>query len=243
MILTAHQPVYLPWLGLFHKIALADCFCIFDIAQYQKRDFNNRNSIKTADGPMLLTVPVNGKGRFGDQIKNTKIANDQWKSQHFKALYFNYKKAPFFNNYIDELEAIYFGREYSYLSDLNTTMLKFFLEKLDITTKIIRASDYSFIGKKSNLVLNMCQNLQAETIIFGQNGKNYVDAEKFLQKAVELMPLDPIINDHYGDVLWMLNKDIQARYIWASVLKMEDTEQELKDIIEKKLIFGIKRQL
>ena len=54
MILTAHQPVYLPWLGLFHKIALADCFCIFDIAQYQKKDFNNRNKIKTANGSLLL---------------------------------------------------------------------------------------------------------------------------------------------------------------------------------------------
>ena len=73
--------------------------------------------------------------------------------------------------------------------------------------------------------------------------KNYFKAKNFLEKAVELLPSDPIINDHYGDALWMLNKDIQARYIWDSVLKMEDTEQELKDIIEKKLIFGIKRQL
>ncbi|MDC0893238.1 WbqC family protein [Pseudomonadales bacterium] len=186
MILSAHQPVYLPWLGLFHKIALADCFCIFDIAQYQKRDFNNRNRIKTADGSMLLTVPVNAKGRFDDQIKNTKIAHDQWKSQHFKAIYFNYKKAPFFNNYIDELEAIYFGKEYSYLSDLNTTMLKFFLEKLGITAKIITASDYSFVGKKSNLVLNMCQSLQAEKIIFGENGRDYVDTASFRESGIEV---------------------------------------------------------
>tara|TARA_B100000029_G_scaffold107928_1_gene99219 strand:- start:4617 stop:6335 length:1719 start_codon:yes stop_codon:yes gene_type:complete len=73
--------------------------------------------------------------------------------------------------------------------------------------------------------------------------KNYFKAKNFLEKAVELLPLDPIINDHYGDVLWMLNKDIQARYIWGSVLKMEDAEQELKDNVEKKLIFGIKGHL
>ena len=73
--------------------------------------------------------------------------------------------------------------------------------------------------------------------------KNYTKAEFFLQQAVELMPTDPIINDHYADALWMLNKDIQARYFWNNILKLDDTEQELKDSIKKKLIFGIARQL
>ena len=73
--------------------------------------------------------------------------------------------------------------------------------------------------------------------------KNYVEAEFFLQKAVELLPLDPIINDHYADTLWMLNKDIQARYFWNHILKLGDTEQKLKDAISKKLIFGIAKQL
>ena len=186
MILSAHQPVYLPWLGLFHKISLADCFCIFDIAQYQKSDFNNRNKIKTANGPLLLTVPVNAKGRFADQIKNTKIANDQWKTQHFKAIYYNYKKAPFFNNYIGELEAIYLGKQYEYLTELNTAMLKFFLAKLDIKTKIITASDYNFVGKKSDLVLDMCKILNADKIIFGENGKDYIDQDSFTNDGIEI---------------------------------------------------------
>jgi Flp pilus assembly protein TadD len=73
--------------------------------------------------------------------------------------------------------------------------------------------------------------------------KNYVDAEKFLQRAVELMPADPIINDHYADVLWMLNKNIQARYFWEYVLSLDEAEQELKDNISKKLIYGIIKKL
>ena len=72
--------------------------------------------------------------------------------------------------------------------------------------------------------------------------KNYIKAIFFLQKAVELLPSDPIINDHYGDALWMLNKKIQARYIWGNILKLNDIEQKLKDDIKKKLIFGIVRQ-
>ena len=71
--------------------------------------------------------------------------------------------------------------------------------------------------------------------------ENYTEAEKFLQKAVELLPQDPVINDHYGDTLWMLNKDIQARYVWNYVLKLDDTEQKLKDDISNKLIFGLNK--
>tara|TARA_Y100000590_G_scaffold118583_1_gene135681 strand:- start:876 stop:2585 length:1710 start_codon:yes stop_codon:yes gene_type:complete len=73
--------------------------------------------------------------------------------------------------------------------------------------------------------------------------KDYIKAEKFLQRAVELLPEDPIINDHYGDNLWMLKKTIQARYIWKSVLKLDGAEQELKDLVKKKLIFGITNKL
>ena len=57
--------------------------------------------------------------------------------------------------------------------------------------------------------------------------KNYIEAENYLQRAVELMPLDPIINDHYGDVLWMLNKNLQARYVWKYVLSLKSAEEKL----------------
>ena len=75
------------------------------------------------------------------------------------------------------------------------------------------------------------------------SNKNYSDAEKFLQRAVQLMPLDPIINDHYADALWMLDKNIQARYFWQHVLSLDSVEQKLRDNIEKKLIFGITKKL
>ena len=73
--------------------------------------------------------------------------------------------------------------------------------------------------------------------------KNYLDAEKYLQRAVELMPLDPVINDHYADALWMLEKNIQARYFWKHVLSLDATEIELKAKIRQKIIFGVKESL
>ena len=73
--------------------------------------------------------------------------------------------------------------------------------------------------------------------------KDYIEAERFLQRAVELLPFDPIINDHYADTLWMLNKNIQARYIWGNILKLDRVEQKLRDTISKKIIFGITKKL
>jgi len=73
--------------------------------------------------------------------------------------------------------------------------------------------------------------------------KNYKEAEFFLRKAVELLPTDPIINDHYADTLWMLDKNIQARYFWNYILNLKTAEKDLKDSVGKKLIFGINNKL
>ena len=68
----------------------------------------------------------------------------------------------------------------------------------------------------------------------------YEKAENFLKRAVELMPQDPTVNDHYGDILWKLDRKIQARYFWLSVLNLEEAEDEMKKNIQKKLIDGLK---
>ena len=69
---------------------------------------------------------------------------------------------------------------------------------------------------------------------------DYQKAEKFLKRAVELMPDDPIVNDHYGDILWKLDRKIQARYFWKNVIKMENTEEEMIEKINLKIIQGLK---
>lgn len=69
--------------------------------------------------------------------------------------------------------------------------------------------------------------------------KNFSEAKKYLMKAIMLMPSDPIVNDHFADCLWKNNQKIQARYYWNYVLKLEDTEEDLKKIIKEKLIFGL----
>jgi len=186
MILTAHQPVYLPWLGLFHKIALADGFCYFDDVQYQIKDFNGRNKIKTANSSIWLTVPVKAKGYRDKKIREIEIDNSQdWRSKHFKSIYLNYKKAPFFKDYADFFEGVY-KKDWTHLSDLNEYMLKWFLKELGIKVNYYKASELDFQGYKSDLVLDMCEKLKADLYIFGAFGKDYADEKKFNEKNIKI---------------------------------------------------------
>ena len=185
MILTAHQPVYLPWLGLFHKIMLADMFCVFDIVQYQRRDYNNRNKIMTNSGPIWLTVPVESSNRFESIISETKIINNGWNKKHIKSIKLAYRKTKYFDNYFGDLEFILL-REYKYLADLNYDILLFALSAMNINVPVVKASDYDFCGKKSDLVLDMCIQLGADSYIFGEQGKNYADESAFVKNGVSV---------------------------------------------------------
>jgi hypothetical protein len=184
MTLTAHQPVYLPWLGLFHKIALAERFCIFDIAQYQTKDFNNRNKIKTHAGSIWLSVPVESKNHFEKKVCDIKVVNDGWNRKHFKSIDIAYRKAPFYSLYIEQLERILLNTSYKYLADLNFATLEFGMKSLGIDVPIVTASSFDFQGYKSDLVLDMCKKLGAKHYIFGAQGKNYANVDSFLSAGI-----------------------------------------------------------
>ena len=179
MILTAHQPVYLPWLGLFHKIALSDTFCIFDDVQYLKRDWNNRNQMKTHNGVLWLTVPVLTEGHREKPIREIRINNTiDWRKKHWNTILLAYKKAPYFEKYADFFESLY-KKEWEKLVELNDFVLVYLLKELGIQVSIRRASDEQFTGIKSDLVLDMCKKLGADAYIFGSLGKDYAEVDKF----------------------------------------------------------------
>ena len=203
MILTAHQPVYLPWLGLFHKIYLSELFCLFDIAQYQTKDYNNRNKIKTNAGDLWLTVPVESKDHFSKKICDIKVINNGWNKKHFKSITLAYKKAPFFDRYIDGLDGI-INKTYDYLTDLNLDLLRFMLDCFQIGVPIVKASDYDFTGAKSDLVLDMCVKLGADKYIFGALGKDYADAASFAAQRIEIFFQDyrhPVYGQLHGEFI------------------------------------------
>jgi hypothetical protein len=187
MILTGHQPTYLPWLGLFHKISLADSFVSFNQVQYLTKDWNNRNRIKTPQGPMWLTVPVLSKGYLKKKITEIEINNSlPWRRQHWRSLLANYRRSPYFQNFSDFFEDVY-QREWHFLAELDEYMLKWFLKTLGIQTRFLDASQFEFQGAKSELVLDMCRQLRADTCVFGALGKEYVKVEEFETAGIKVV--------------------------------------------------------
>lgn len=197
MILTAHQPVYLPWLGLFHKIALADAFVSFNQVQYLPKDWNNRNRIKTAQGPTWLTVPVLKSGHRDKKLIEIEINNNEpWQRKHWKSISLTYKKAPHFDRYAAFFEEVYLAREWQYLCELNDHMLHWFLNTLGIVTTFHNAADFAFQGVKSELVLDMCVQLGADVYIFGALGRDYADMAAFEAAGVRPVFQD-YVHPHY----------------------------------------------
>jgi len=186
MVLSINQPAYLPWLGYFHRIYCSDLFVFLDNVQFEKNSFTNRNKIKTAQGSQWLTVPVRLKEHFEKAINEIEIDNSQsWQENHLKAIYLNYKKAPFFEEYFPAIERFY-KREWRMISDLNYEMMNFFLEKLGIGTKVTKSSELGVKEKKDKLVLEISKSMKAKVYLSGILGKDYLKAKDFSQEGINL---------------------------------------------------------
>ncbi|HIG56845.1 MAG TPA: hypothetical protein EYG11_09815 [Candidatus Latescibacteria bacterium] len=187
MILTAHQSKYLPWLGLFHKMALATHYVHFDQVQYQKKNFLNKNYIKGVNGqPLRLTVPVKTSGRFEQRIVETGIDNTvPWARKHWKSMRLAYAKAPHFKRHEDFFADAY-AREWELLVDLNRHMLEYILAELGIEVEHVEMHEGEFAGKGNGLVLDMCEKMGAELYIFGAGGRDYAQEEDFRAAGIEL---------------------------------------------------------
>lgn len=176
MIVSAHQPAYLPWLGLFDKIARSDTFCILDTAQFSGGDFINRNRIKSPNGAIWLTVPVHAQNRL--RICDVRIRDDGWRRKHLAAIAHCYLKAPFYERYAPEIVAV-LEQPHAYLKELTAELLRMLLRQLGIGTRLVFASDYDFAGKKSEYLLDMCRRLGATSYISGALGRDYLDTSAF----------------------------------------------------------------
>ena len=118
------QSNYIPWKGYFDMIAAVDEFILYDDMQYTRRDWRNRNKIKTAQGVKWLTVPVKVKGKYHQSIRETEIAGSQWAQLHWKALVQNYQAAHCFSEIADLLEPLYLSEPPTHLSQLNRRLIE-----------------------------------------------------------------------------------------------------------------------
>lgn len=182
MIIAAHQPEYLPYVGFFYKMARADKFVLADHLQFSKKGFQNRNRIRTnakAQGWVWLTVPVVLHGKGQQKINEVQIDNSTlWGKKHWQLIYFNYKRTPFFDKYSGFFEKLY-SKKWQKLADLDENIICYLKKELGIKTELIKSSEYDFKGKKTDLIIELCKKFEADTYFSGTDGKNYMDLELF----------------------------------------------------------------
>jgi len=204
-VAAIHQPNYLPWLGYFYKVINCDVFVFLDSVQYTKNSFINRNKIKTPQGAIWLTVGVLSKGKYGQLISETKINNDiSWSKNHWKSVSQAYSRAPYFDNYEKYLAGIY-QKHWEYLADLNETLIKANCDMLAITNvQFIKASDLNVSGTGTELLINICKEVEADTYLSGFGGVKYMEEDKFRESGIELKYYSfehPVYHQLWGDFI------------------------------------------
>jgi len=184
------QSNYIPWKGYFDMIAAVDEFILYDDMQYTRRDWRNRNQIKTPQGVQWLTVPVVVKGRYHQKIRETLIQGDEWSRAHWKTLELNYRRAACFGEVAEWLEPLYLDRSYSHLSQLNRTFIEAVCRYLGIGTAITNSWDYSLREGKTKRLADLCAQAGGTEYVSGPAAKGYIEEGVFAEMGIGLMWFD-----------------------------------------------------
>lgn len=161
------QSNYIPWKGYFDLIASVDEFILYDDVQFTRRDWRNRNRIKTPQGVHWLTVPVKVKGRFLQSIRETEIDGDAWAAHHWQVLAQNYRKASCFKQMAAVFEPLFLEGRYTHLSVLNRALIEAVCGVLGIETRISDSSSYRLIEGRSERLAELCLQAGGGRICFG----------------------------------------------------------------------------
>jgi WbqC-like protein len=186
------QSNYVPWKGYFDLIRQADEFVLYDDVQYTRRDWRNRNRIKTADGVQWLTVPVEVKGKYFQKVRDTRVSDREWAANHWTRLRHAYSKAPHFaacEELLAELYAAAAGVEF--LSDVNERFLRAFCGVLGITTNITSSADYALDNPDpTGRLLDICLQAGATEYLSGPAARAYLDESLFNRAGVSVRFMD-----------------------------------------------------
>ena len=197
------QSNYIPWKGYFDSMNCVDEFVIYDDMQYTKRDWRNRNKIKTQNGLIWLTIPVEVKGKFFQKIKDTKISEKSWNISHWNSIVAAYSKSKYFNHYKPFFEDLYLNCDSLYLSEVNFLFINSICELLKIRTNFKWSSEFVLAEEKTERLINVCKELGATDYYSGPAAKNYMNEELFLKEKINIHYFDysnyPMYNQLYGD--------------------------------------------
>lgn len=184
------QSNYIPWKGYFDLIASVDEFVLYDDMQYTRRDWRNRNKIKTPQGLQWLTVPVKVKGKYLQTIRETELDGTEWAAMHWRTLCQNYRRAACFNSVADKLEPFFLQAEYLKLSCLNRTLIEWVCGQLGINTILSNSWDYVLAEGKSERLADICLQAGGTEYVSGPAAKDYIEESVFDDRGIKLTWFD-----------------------------------------------------
>jgi hypothetical protein len=198
MIVSINQPAYLPWLGYFQRIDASDLHVVLDHVQFEKNSFINRNKIRTANGWCWLTIPVKTKNRFGQlEISSLEIDNKtNWKAKHWRAIQQNYSKSPYFKDHQLFFQSVY-ESEWHYLVDVCREINNYLMCALGISTLLAYSSEMELVGTKSDLIVDICEKVEADLYLSGALGQEYLHIESFEDRQIKVEFQD-YVHPHYS---------------------------------------------
>jgi hypothetical protein len=185
------QSSYLPWKGYFDLLRSADVFVLYDDVQYTKRDWRSRNTIKTAQGPLWLTVPVRVKGRYHQRIQDVELAEQGWAEQHWRSIEQAYRRAPGYSacgpmvrGWLEACAGM------THLSQVNRFLTERVAAALHIDTPLLNAADLGRVPGRSENLLHLCQRVGATTYLSGPAASSYLDEALFERAGVQVRYMD-----------------------------------------------------
>lgn len=188
MIVSIHQPDYIPWLGLYYKMAHSDIFVYLDDAQYSNEADHNVNRVKTAQGAINLKVPV--EQHLGDLICDVRTRDElKWKDKHLRTLQMNYAKAPYFKQIYPAFADVIHNHQGS-ISDLNIAINKFICDGFGIAPRIIKSSDLTITTTREQRVIDITEAVGGTEYLSGNGARAYQVDEHFTERGIKLTYLN-----------------------------------------------------
>ena len=182
MLVTIHQPHYLPWLGYLQRMAQADLFIVLDHVQFERGNYQNRTRVRVNGAAHWLTVPLQQHSQKERIVDKRIDARQEWAATHFETLRHAYGSTA-----TAGLKPIYETR-WERLVDLNAVLLDFLRAAFGIRTPLVNSSELDVPGAKGELVLNLCEAVGADALLVGLGGsRGYLDRAAFARAGIELV--------------------------------------------------------
>ncbi len=186
MIVSIHQPHFLPWLGYFNKVFNSDVFVWLHGVQFRKNYFQNRTKIKNPsnDSEFWLTVPV--KAKLTDNIDEVTIADAKWAARVSKTIQQFYSKSPYYNEYFEALIEL-INRPATLVEEVNYQTFIYLLKVLSYQGKVVRMDELGELSNEPNQrLIDICKKLGAQHYIAGKGGKNYLNKKKWEEEGINI---------------------------------------------------------